>query len=525
MQVTNAIQNTKTVADPIAAYESMKAIWLKNKAVCSGERFVKTYDTFLDVFTFTNLLIPFSPSMTPQQYDFYKTEAEFPGITSQYSKLLVGGLLRKQPILKLPKDAPADAMQWIMDGFGQDSSPLISFLDSALWEEVQTGRAWIALDYPKLTDKQLNEMSRPEFLALKPYPILISAESIINWKVAVSANGTQELTQLVIRGFEPDFTQNEFHANQVATVWVHEIVDGKYQIRTYRKTSAEQQIAVINGRVQKDFNLQREVFELKETNTNILINGERMNTIPMWPLNGSIDIVEPMITPFVDREISLYNKLSRRNHLLYGASTYTPIISSDMSDDEFDTITSAGLGSWIRLRQGDEAKVLETPTAALQDMDRAIAATVEDMAKLGMRMLSPETAQSGVALDIRNAAQTAQLGTFNIKVSNQMADIIAFMLNWRYSKEYTSADIEFSLSNDFSSVSMDYNWLRLITEWYQAGLLPRTAWLQILKQNDVMPPDYNDDDGKLEINKDDIINTPPITPSDTSYIDKLQAVG
>jgi hypothetical protein len=98
--------------------------------------------------------------------------------------------------------------------------------------------------------------------------------------------------------------------------------------------------------------------------------------IPAWPLNGSIDALEPMLSPIIDKELSLYNKLSRRNHLLYGASTYTPVIVSDMSDDDFQNIVDSGLGTWIRLRQGDDAKVLETPTAALQDMDRAIAATI-----------------------------------------------------------------------------------------------------------------------------------------------------
>lgn len=40
------------------------------------ERFVKDYDNIIDVASFSNLLIPFSPSMTQTQYNFYKAEAE-----------------------------------------------------------------------------------------------------------------------------------------------------------------------------------------------------------------------------------------------------------------------------------------------------------------------------------------------------------------------------------------------------------------------------------------------------------------
>lgn len=521
MAIINAVQKVRSVADPIATYESMKDIWRKNRAVCSGERFVKSFDGVIDVSTFKNLLIPFSPSMSQEQYDFYKAEAEFPGITSQYAKMIVGGLLRKQPTLKLPDGAPEDAYRWIMDGFTQDNSPLISFLDTALWEEVQTSRAWVFLDYPKIDPQEAKDMTKEDFLELKPYPSLVVAESIINWKMSTDKKGKQKLTQLIIRGFEESFGDNEFHAELRATVWVHELVNDLYQIRKYQKRDDETSVAVVAGKRQKDFKVKSEIFELIETNTNLLINGERMTEIPAWPLNGSIEISEAMLSPIIDREVGLYNKISRRNHLLYGASTYTPIISSDMPDSQFQEIVATGLGGWIRLQQGDTATVLDTPTAALSDMETAITNTIADMAKLGIRMLTPEAAQSGVALEIRNAAQTAQLGTLNIKISSQVADIISFMLNWRYGTEYTSSDVEFSLSSDFTSAALDFNWLRLITEWYQAGLIPRSSWLQILKLNDIMPPDYNDDDGQAEINEDELIMAAKSVDTQ-SYTAKLQ---
>ena len=204
--------------------------------------------------------------------------------------------------------------------------------------------------------------------------------------------------------------------------------------------------------------------------------------------------------PIIDKELALYNKMSRRNHLLYGAATYTPIIASDMTDDEFDEVVSAGLGSWIKLRQGDTASILDTPTAALADMDRAITNAIEEMAKLGIRMLSPETDQSGVALTIRNASQTAQLGMLNNRVSGAMRQIIAFMINWKYNLDLKDSDIEFSLSADFDPTPVGEPRLRLATEWYQLGLIPRSVWLNLLKKNDMLPSDYNDDEGKLEIN-------------------------
>lgn len=506
MAIVNAAQaSVKTVADPNAAYESLKPLWNKSRAVCSGERFVKSFDNFIDKISFTNLLIPFSPSMTQQQYDFYKAEAELPGITAQFSKMITGGLLRKKPIVEFNIEMPEEVVNWINNEFGKDDSSLSAFLDTALWEEVQTSRAWIFVDYPEVPNA--DNLSAEEKATYKPYPVLHKAESIINWKISESETGKNILSRVIIRGFKEEYDENEFHPVFKDTVWVHDLDDsGYYRIRIYQKSDKATNVPVIAGQQILKPSETKQIFELKETKENILNNGERLKMIPAWPLNGSIEPVEPMLSPIIDKEISLYNKLSRRNHLLYGAATYTPVISSDMSDEDFEAIVSSGLGSWIRLRQGDTASVLETPTAALQDMEKAIAANIEEMAKLGIRMLSPETAQSGVALDIRNAAQTAQLGFLNNKVSATMSQIIAFMISWKYDVLIKPTDVKFTLSTDFNTTPLGADWLRLTTEWYQQGLIPRSIWLMILKHNDIMPPDYNDEIGQAEINEDNLLN-------------------
>lgn len=500
--VINAAQaSVKTVADPNAAYESLKPLWNKSRAVCSGERFVKAYDDIIDTISFTNLLIPFSPSMDQKQYTFYKAEAELPGITAQFSRMLVGGLLRKKPTFELPDGLPEEIFSWISDTFGKDDSSLSAFLDYAIWEEVQTSRAWVFVDYPKIENP--DALSPDEKALYKPYPVLYKAESIINWRVTQDRLGKNILDRVIIRGFKEEYTSNEFHPVFKDTVWVHDLDDsGYYRIRIYQRSDDATQVPVIAGQQVLRPSQNKQIFTLVETIENILINGERLRMIPAWPLNGNVDPIEPMLSPIIDKEISLYNKLSRRNHLLYGASTYTPIISSDMPDEEFQDIVNAGLGSWIRLRQGDTATVLATPTDALADMDRAIAAGIEEMAKLGIRMLTPETAQSGIALEIRNAAQTAQLGFLNNRISATMSAIIAFMINWKYNLDLKASDVKFTLSADFNPIPLGADWLRLATEWYQQGLIPRSVWIMMLKQNDLVPPDYDDEAGKMEITAD-----------------------
>jgi hypothetical protein len=521
----NAATYKKTVADPNAYYESIKPLWDRARAVCGGERFVKEYDGTLDVNTFTNLLIPFSPSMKPDQYAFYKNEAEFPGIVKEFSKMLVGGLLRKDPQLDLSESVPLEAREWILSQFTHDSSPMIGFLDEILKEEVVTSRAWIYVDYPAVTEQQIFAMTPEQRRALKPYPLLWKAESIVNWHVNTDTqSGEQTLEWVIVRGFEKTFdAENEFHPKLTESALVHEIKDGHYQIRKFLKTDAANSIPVVNGAIQNRVNVTNDQsFRLVDTNTNLVMNGQRMRFIPAWPLNGSVEISDPFLTTLVDKEVSLYNKVSRRNHLLYGAATYTPIVAAELTDAQFNDIVAGGLGTWIKVGKGETVTALETPTAALTDMDRAIAAGLDEMAKLGVRMLAPENMQAGVALEIRNAAQTASLATLNTKVSSQLSDIIAFMLNWRYDLRLTASDVKFTLSPDFNPAPLGADWLRLVTEWYQNGIIPRSEWINIGKHNDLISAGYDDELGQQEIAADALIVS---QQQQTDYAAKLAAQG
>jgi hypothetical protein len=192
-----------------------------------------------------------------------------------------------------------------------------------------------------------------------------------------------------------------------------------------------------------------------------------------------------------------------------------------MTEEEFDDIVSAGLGSWIKLRAGDDIKALETPTNSLKDMEASIENTVSEMARMGLRMLSPEGgAESGVSLEIRNAAQTAQLGLLNNRISETFKDILAVMINWKYGLNIKATDIEFDLTADFNPVPVGADWMRVLKEWYTEGIIPRSTFLQIAKQNDILPHDYNDEEGLAEIQDDPFVNN-RASPVDESLINNL----
>jgi hypothetical protein len=473
----------------------------------------KAHDEFIDKAGFENLLLPFSPSMTQAQYDFFRAEAELPGLTAQYCKVLISALLRKKSQLELPEELPEEVYDWIEKDFTLDGQSLFNFLDAAIWEELQTSRCWVYVDMPKVSDEELEMMTPEERDSVAPYPVILKAENVINVQTSIHPiTRVKTLTRLVTRyvaeRYSPD---NPWHPNYVDAVADHYLDEtGQLVIDYYEKRDMTGEVEVVNGDVTQDYpdGIAENKFEKVDT-AYPQKYGVRLNRIPAWPLNGQIDPIEPVLMPLIDREISLYNKISRRNHLLYGAATYTPVVQSDMTDEEFEEIVNAGLGSWLRVRKDESITVLDTPTGALSDMDRAIDATVAEMAKMGIRMLSPEQAASGVALEIRNASQTAQLGTLNAKISGTMEEIIAFMLNWRYGLEYTGNDITFQLSSDFSPMVGGDGAMRLVTEWYQSGIIPRETFISVAKYNDYLPMNYDDVAAVQEIQTDPLVNQVP----------------
>jgi hypothetical protein len=507
---TAANTNKRGVETPSASYLSLKPLWKKARAILQGQDSTKAHDEYIEQ-DYSNLLLPFSPSMSQQQYDFYKSEAELPGLTTQYARVLISALLRKPSTMVLPEDLPEEAYEWLYKDITLDGASMFNFLDSAIWEELQTSRAWVYIDRPTVSDDELEMMSPEERDTISPYPVLLKAENVINVQVKTHpVTRVKLLSRLVTRYISEQYTQdNPWHPTYVDTVCDHFLDDQGYLVLNYyKKDAGSSQVESLNGTISQDyvdsadggFKLYDTVYPMKF--------GERLSIIPAWPLNGQLDPIEPVLMPLIDREVALYNKVSRRNHLLYGAATYTPVVQSDMTDEEFEELVGAGLGTWLRVRAGESITVLETPTGALGDMDRAIQATVDEMAKMGIRMLSPEQAASGVALEIRNASQTAQLGTMNAKISGTMQEILAFMINWKYDTDYTGNDVEFQLSADFAATVGGEGAMRLVSEWYQSGIISRDTFVSIAKYNDFLPADYDDEAAVQQIQTDPLTNTP-----------------
>jgi hypothetical protein len=480
--VTVPPQVNKNEGTPNPVYQEFLPIWTRSRAAMTGEHAVKAHDHRVST---KNLLIPFSPQMRPEQYDFYKAEAEFPGLTSQYGRVVLGGLLRKRPSLDTDNE---DVQTWLEEDFTEDGGSLVSFLDEAIWEELVTTRAGVQVDFP--VAENYEALDPEERARVKPYPILWKAEQIINWR---ERGG--KLVRVVLRYVEEvDSDEHPMHVDyleKVKDLYINE--EDHYQCDIYQEVDGASTTEERNATVWE------KVAEYVPE-----MGGEPLDYIPFWFLNGSVDPLMPVMSGITNREIALYNKVSRRNHLLYSASTFTPVLFSNINDEEFDDIVDRGLGTWIRLSPEDSIDSLKTPTEALGDLNTSIEQTVAEISKMGVRMLAPEGGSdtSGIALEIRNSAQTAQLSILNTKISKTMESVFRTMIDWYYGGDAESIEVTFTMSTDFNPSPIGAEWMRLITEWYQDRLIPRSTFINVAKHNDVLPGDYNDSEAQTEIQED-----------------------
>lgn len=499
-----------SIGSPTYEYESMLRHWRRCRAVLNGELHAKEHDSELDLINFSNLLVPFSPGMNPVMYKWYLAEAQLPGLVSQYMKVLVGGLLRKEPTIKLPDNIDPSALDWLRDYFTSDNKSIVSFLNEAITEELTTSRCWVSVDFPDLEEGEEGGL---------PFPVLWKAEDVINWQVS-SKGGRTRLRRVVLRYVTHEYSSSPYHADLVPTVADHYLDEqGNYQVQLYQQSTTND-LSLANGEFTfgslTGFSMiDNSSWEPVGPPRQPKIAGEPMKILPIFPLNGDYRLTPPMLSALVDKEVALYNKVSRRNHLLFGASTFTPVIFSNMQTEEFEKLARQGLGTWMRLSPEDRIDVFRSPSESLSDYEIAIAKDTEELSQLGIRILSPEAGESGVSLEIRNSTQLAQLGLLNTRLSQTMKAIIALMLSWALKTEVPTSEVDFELSADFDPTPLGGDWMRMVTEWYQSRLVPRSLWLKVAKMHDIIPPDYDDEEGVEEIGQDPLVTDPYATQQQT----------
>jgi len=452
------------------SYNELALRWKKNKIFTSGQDNVRAFDISMGTSPKDRFLIPFSENMEQEKYQFYVSESEFPGFAAEFARLVVNGLTRKEPIMKLGFDdnMNQEIREWILSDFGEDGMPFLALAARVIDDYLKTDHAWVYVETPD----EDGEMPRAKY---------IHSENVVNWQLG----DKDQLTLLVTRSYvqDPD-SRDEFNPEMLPLYTIHRLKDGIYNFEVLKEDGTSWDGSVKMG---------------------VQYNGKPLDFIPAWPIGGNICPGTSVLQPIIDKDVSLYNKMSRRNHLLYGSTAFTPIVYSDKKAEDINKYTRQGLGRWLHLGKEDKAEHLAMPTEGLKYMQEAISDNIDEMGRMGIRMLSPEGNQSGVALQLRNASQVAKLGAVQTVISNTFSDIIRFMISFRYKIDVAFGQFDLGLSDDFQLQSTSKDILEFFTGLYERSLVPRSEWLRLLHQNGLISDNYDDEKGKLEIAEDEMV--------------------
>ena len=444
---------------PSNEYNNWVDEWKRSLAVVSGDAAVKRYD---DGENPVKILAPLSLDMDPMLYTYYKQRGELPGYASSQRRTVVGALLRKKVGITLPEgfDKAEEAKDWITNNLHIGGGTLMSLMKDAFEDDLITANTWLHLD--------MNQNKEPVVEVLP-------AEAVIS--VVVGAHprkGFGNLVKVVVRKQEVDEDNSYYYRYQI-----HEInADGNYQVRIYR-----------DG---EDDIVEETVEPIIPT---YVVDGNKVpfQEILVFPVDGTPSIQNPFLGDFVTREISLYNLLTARNHLLIMSGSLTPIITGNVNPDSEATIKGSGLGSVWTLPDGANIKILETPTGSLSAFDSAIESTRTDLRNLGARQLMKDSRTSGVAAEIQNSPYSATLSSLSRTYSNTLRKLIAYAVNWKYRTNFSVSEFDVQLSNDLSRSAIGDNAVATVTAAYNINKLPRDVWVQVLKDNSIIPQDYDDE--------------------------------
>ena len=178
-----------TVENKNPEYETYLPVWQKTRDAVRGSVAVKDQRQ-------NYLPVPDSESnddsvgSQSMRYRQYLKRALFTNFTGRTKNALVGAAFRKMPVLEMPT-----ALDYLLDDATGDGLGLVQMAKDELSNLLETGRAFLLVDYPQAEDGLSAE--DVSTLDLKASIVPFTAEQVINWRTE-SVRGRKLLTLCVI---------------------------------------------------------------------------------------------------------------------------------------------------------------------------------------------------------------------------------------------------------------------------------------------------------------------------------------
>lgn len=330
-------------------------------------------------------------------YAAYKTRAVYPEIYAEAVEAALGIMHRKPPVIEVPK-----SLEPMLKDATRMSEPLSVVLRNINARQLVTGRLGVVGDI--IVD------------GTDVWPIVALYEdvSVLNW----DTNDTAGL-RFVILDESKYMLGNDFNWSK----------DEKYRVLALvKKDTAEFDDSGVYGTAQMEPG--DEISALAFTHPNI--RGNTLDQIPFSFVNAADIAPEPNKPPFLGLAnacMTIYRGEAdyRQNLFMQGQDTLVTIGSMLDEDEKVRT----GAGARIDLQQGGDAKYIGVSSNGLPEQRQALENDYERaMVKAGQTLNSGKAKESGEALKIRIAAQTATLPQVARAGAAALERVLRVMATW-----------------------------------------------------------------------------------------------
>lgn len=481
--------------------ETAEPKWRRMRDVLEGEDAVKAAGS---------RYLPRLNGSTQEEYDAYRTRAQFFAVTSAGRDAMEGSIYRKDPTVTVP-----DALAPFMQDVTLQGLSWYDYAKNVVHEVVSVGR------YGSLIDFSADEN--------RPYLVGYSAEAIRNWKVE-RIQGQMALSLLVLYEVSPehlDVTSMEVHeplavgpiVDAPAKKLAQSVTGAGGEFDEFEHPSLEQwrvyQVLLdaeghpyvrcrVYRKSEQDF---VPVFEAIPTR-----RGEPLDRIPFvfHGAKNSLPDVGPIpLEALASVNLSLYRTSADLEHGRHWTGLPTPWASG------FPATKSLKIGSseaWVTEDKGAQCGFLEFTGTGLGALEKAVDQKTQQMAALGARMLEPE-AKKAEAFDtvaMRSAAATSVLMNLTVASTQTLSSVLQLVAWWIGTEDTPAALTETAkteLNTEFSVMSLPPEQINAFVAAYLSGAMDWESFFWKMQQGEAFPPDADPDEVRNNIQ-----NNPPGLP-------------
>jgi hypothetical protein len=445
-------------------YDAMTTKWQRMRDTVAGTDAVKAAGT---------RYLPSLKEQSTDDYEAYKTRANFFNATWKTVQALSGMLFRRPPVIEAPESVKALLEDVTMSGLS-----FTTFAQQIAMESLTVGRVGILVDYPSQSTQGMTAAEAAK-LNLRPVMQRYTAESIINWKTAWIGNKT--VLTLVVLTEDAALEGNEFEHKTEKRYRVLDLSGGAYRVRVFRIDDKGE-----------DEQVGSDIYPL--------MNGKPLDFIPFYFLgvdDTTPDIDLPPLIDLADANISHYRMSADHKHGLHFTGLPTGVITGYHKENENEKIP-VGSSSFIVLSDPQaKAFYLEFTGQGLSAIVEELDRTEQQMAILGARLLTSEkkATETSQTAQIHRAGESSVLSSIASTISRALTQALTLFSKWAGA----DAECKVELNQEFLPPTVTPAELTALTSAWQSGAISMQVLFDSLQKAELIASDLTLEEMQAQI--------------------------